>query len=434
MNRLVTGVIAAGALTVATSIPTSLIFAHDRLNGFAAAPQTAPARAPSPADIVATAKQYLGDSYATIGDSPSTGFSCIGFVHFVFSQQGVDIPYDIPMAWGSAPHVAMSDLMPGDVVFFSNTVFAGLSHVAIYIGNGQMIGADSFAVGVTTDTLGDSYWMNHYTGATRPLATLGTAPAPGSGAQSQPTATATPVPTQAPPPMAPVGAALRPLSATVGVYSGPDYTYTSIGTLSPATLLTVVQEQGAWYNVRFGATYGWVNAADVQPVDASPAAQPTPAPQYANASAVSSAAPGTVLVVADGPLWVRSGPGKSYSPLGFLKVGVHVTVLGIGPHWVRISGPTGLTGWVALQYLAPVGASQTAGKQDANSTALVGVAGRVTASVLNVRSLPDSHAHVLTVLFLGERVHIVSQQGTWYRVRLLSGVAGWVNAAYISTR
>jgi len=117
---------------------------------------------------VASALEYLGAPYATIGDSPTTGFSCIGFVHFIFAQHGVDVPYDIPMAWNSEPHVALDDLLPGDLLFYSNTVFAGLSHVGIYIGNGKMVGADNFTVGVTIDDITDSYWMQHFTGVTRP--------------------------------------------------------------------------------------------------------------------------------------------------------------------------------------------------------------------------------------------------------------------------
>ena len=181
MKRLVAGIVVAGVLTVASSLPASLTHAST----YATTRQASRSAAPAPADIVATAKQHLGDSYAIIGNSPSTGFSCIGFVNYVFQQNGVNVPFDIPMAWNSAPHVAMNELMPGDVLFFSNTVFAGLSHVAIYIGDDQMIGADSFAVGVTTDRLSDRYWTEHYTGATRPLALIGSAPMPGSGSDGE---------------------------------------------------------------------------------------------------------------------------------------------------------------------------------------------------------------------------------------------------------
>ena len=141
MKRLVAGIVVAGVLTVASNFPASLSHASTY-----ATRQAARAAAPTPGDIVATARQYLGSPYAIIGNSPSTGFSCIGFVNFVFHQNGVYVPFATPSAWNSAPHVPYNELMPGDVLFFSNTVFAGLSHVAIYIGNDLMIGADSCAL------------------------------------------------------------------------------------------------------------------------------------------------------------------------------------------------------------------------------------------------------------------------------------------------
>ena len=70
MKRLVAGVVVAGTLTVANSIPTSLtiVSAHT-------AKQQSSTQAPTPDSIVATARRYLGSPYATIGDSPVTGFS-----------------------------------------------------------------------------------------------------------------------------------------------------------------------------------------------------------------------------------------------------------------------------------------------------------------------------------------------------------------------
>ena len=114
--------------------------------------------APSATAIVATAEQYLGYPYAYVGDDPSTGFSCIGFVHFVFAQHGVYVPEDLSKAYASAPPVAQADLQPGDLVFFQNTVWTGISHVDLYVGDGKMIGADTFQTGVQWDALGDAYW------------------------------------------------------------------------------------------------------------------------------------------------------------------------------------------------------------------------------------------------------------------------------------
>ena len=299
MKRLVAGVVVAGIFTASCSLPTSPIRA-----GFGAASvHAAPARSVGPADIVATAREYLGSPYAWIGNTPA-GFSCIGFVNFVFHQNGVYVPFDIPMAWSSAPKVAESDLMPGDILFFSNTVFAGLSHVAIYIGNGQMIGADSFSVGVTTDQVNDAYWQAHYTGATRPLALLGTAPMPGTEAAAPNVPTATPVPTAVPiVASAPPGAHVEPLSNAVGMYSGPGYQYSPITTLSANATLTVVQIQGNWYDVSQGSLYGWISAADVRQVSGpSQADTKTPNSGFSRAAAISSTGTPSVLYVNQGPL------------------------------------------------------------------------------------------------------------------------------------
>src|SRR6185312_11995306 len=75
LKRLVAGAVVAGILTVASSLPASPI----RVGSSGASKLTAPSRAPSPSDIVATAQQYLGSPYAWIGNTPA-GFSCIGFV------------------------------------------------------------------------------------------------------------------------------------------------------------------------------------------------------------------------------------------------------------------------------------------------------------------------------------------------------------------
>lgn len=457
MNRLVAGAIAAATLSAAPYIPASLVTVPTH----AASKLYAPAQSVTPDQIVATARRYLGSPYAIIGDSPSTGFSCIGFVHFVFAQNGISVPYDIPMAWQSAPHVAFSDLMPGDVLFYSNTVFAGLSHVAIYIGNGQMIGADNFTVGVTIDNVNDKYWVAHYTGATRPLAATGTVSAP-QAAEATDTATATPVPSVAA--SAPAGTRLQPLSAQVGVYSGPGYQYTALGTLAPDTVLTVVQGQAGWYDVQFhdahmGDAFGWVNAAAVAPAGSqhqpeapataiatatprpSPTPQASPTQQFSRAAAVSDTAAGPSLVVVAGPLYVRSGPGKQYASIGFVLRGAHLVLLGERPDWAHIVTPNGLKGWVARQYVAPESTTQqhlsptSAVTQHARPSAGKPArgTGRVIASVLNVRSAPSEHAHVISVLFAGEVVPILVRAHDWDEVRLHRGVVGWVSAKWLAT-
>jgi hypothetical protein len=261
LKRLVFGIVLASAFSILGSFPTSPSRANPSENTQS---QKSYAPAPTPADIVATARKYLGAPYAAYGDTPSEGFSCLGFVIFVFRQLGIFVPYDMYGAWNSAPHVAPNDLMPGDILFFSNTVYAGLSHVAIYIGNGQMIGADNYAVGVTIDNVNDPYWASRYTGATRPLALLGAAPGPIVHAgQVSPAAASAAVAIHT---TLPVGSTVQPVSSQIGLYSGPGYQYTPLSTLNPTTTLSIVQVEGGWYKVHAGATSGWVSAASVRAV------------------------------------------------------------------------------------------------------------------------------------------------------------------------
>jgi cell wall-associated NlpC family hydrolase len=121
----------------------------------------------SGSSIVSTALAYVGYRYAYVGDTPYTGFSCVGFVHWVYRQFGYNTPEDPGALYYGYPHVSSANLQPGDVLIFANTFHAGLSHAAIYIGGGQMVGADNFSVGVHVDYLYDSYWGPRFVGAVR---------------------------------------------------------------------------------------------------------------------------------------------------------------------------------------------------------------------------------------------------------------------------
>lgn len=121
----------------------------------------------SGSSIASVALSYVGYRYAYVGDTPYTGFSCVGFVHWVYRQFGYNTPEDPGALFYSYPRVAPANLQPGDVLIFANTFHAGLSHAAIYIGGGQMVGADNFALGVHVDYLYDSYWGPRFVGAVR---------------------------------------------------------------------------------------------------------------------------------------------------------------------------------------------------------------------------------------------------------------------------
>src|SRR5947209_9405821 len=138
-----------------------------------AGPHTRSGAGVSGSAVVQLAMKYLGYPYTATGNSPSIGFSCIGFVAYVYRSLGISMPGDLGNARAFAPAVSFSNLLPGDVLFFQNTVWAGLSHAAIYIGGGRFVHAEWYNRGVVTssftnDPVDGNYWTAHYLGANRP--------------------------------------------------------------------------------------------------------------------------------------------------------------------------------------------------------------------------------------------------------------------------
>lgn len=117
--------------------------------------------------IIDSAKQYIGVPYVWGGTSPN-GFDCSGLVYYVFRQHGIYLNRTAATQYEHGVSVSKSNLQPGDLVFFANTYKAGISHVGIYVGNGQFIHASS-SQGVTISYLSNSYWASHYYGARRVL-------------------------------------------------------------------------------------------------------------------------------------------------------------------------------------------------------------------------------------------------------------------------
>ena len=111
-------------------------------------------------EAASIALKYLGIPYQWGGASPGTGFDCSGLVMYVFAQLGVQLPHFAAGQYGYGSPVSRDQLQPGDLVFFD-----GLSHVGIYIGNGQMVHAPQTGDVVKITAISD--FGNRYVGARR---------------------------------------------------------------------------------------------------------------------------------------------------------------------------------------------------------------------------------------------------------------------------
>lgn len=144
---------------------------------------TAPAKAAEPAAEVAApepvvsstgqqmvdfAIQYHGYPYVWAGNTPS-GFDCSGFTQYVVQNVlGYDITHSTDLQAGYGTSVAWGEWQPGDLLFFVGTGGGGyISHVGIYIGDGQMIHAENPGTGVVISSVYSAYYSGHYYSATR---------------------------------------------------------------------------------------------------------------------------------------------------------------------------------------------------------------------------------------------------------------------------
>ena len=117
--------------------------------------------------IVAEAKKYLGAPYVAGGASPS-GFDCSGFVYYVLKNLGLSVSRTPAAQFVNiGTSVSKDNLQPGDLVFFITSSSGNVSHVGIYVGNGQFIHAPNSRSTVSYSDLTTGYWSQHYYGAKR---------------------------------------------------------------------------------------------------------------------------------------------------------------------------------------------------------------------------------------------------------------------------
>ncbi|KIL48427.1 C40 family peptidase [Jeotgalibacillus campisalis] len=112
---------------------------------------------------ISAAKSQLGVKYLWGGMS-SKGFDCSGLVNYAFAKAGKSLPRTSAEMYKKGTKV--SSLKPGDLMFYATGGGSKVTHVSIYIGNGEMIHSASNK-GVSIASINNSYWKQRYIGAKR---------------------------------------------------------------------------------------------------------------------------------------------------------------------------------------------------------------------------------------------------------------------------
>ncbi len=96
-----------------------------------------PAPSPGASGAVEAAMSQLGVPYRYATAKPGVSFDCSGLTAWAWGQAGVSLPHYSKAQFEMLPQVPADQAQPGDLIFYRNPV----GHVAMYIGNGQMIHA-----------------------------------------------------------------------------------------------------------------------------------------------------------------------------------------------------------------------------------------------------------------------------------------------------
>lgn len=127
--------------------------------------QPAPLTTSAATGVRDVSERYLGVTYR-FGGASSDGLDCSGFVVIVFTELGIRLPRTSAQQFAFGQPVERTDLRLGDLVFF-NTTGQGVSHVGIYLSDGEFIHAASNPGRVIKSRLEEKYYAQRYLGARR---------------------------------------------------------------------------------------------------------------------------------------------------------------------------------------------------------------------------------------------------------------------------
>ena len=137
------------------------------LGGCSSAPRQAEPDVGIGAGAARHALGMQGKPYRMGGNTPQ-GFDCSGLVHYSYARLSMNLPRTTEGLWANSRAVPRKEIRPGDLLFFHQEGKRN-SHVAIYVGNNRFVHAPSSGKQVSTASLSDPYWRQHFAAARRPV-------------------------------------------------------------------------------------------------------------------------------------------------------------------------------------------------------------------------------------------------------------------------
>ena len=98
-------------------------------------------------DVVDYALQFVGNPYVWGGEDLENGVDCSGFTMKVYEHFGYTLPHNADTQTGYGVQVSEDEMLPGDLVFYYDND-GSVGHVAIYMGNGQVVHASNHIDGI----------------------------------------------------------------------------------------------------------------------------------------------------------------------------------------------------------------------------------------------------------------------------------------------
>lgn len=96
--------------------------------------------------LVQYALQFVGNRYVWGGTSLTNGIDCSGFTMQIYARYGISLPHHAASQPGYGTRISASEAQPGDLFFYGSG--STISHVGIYIGNGQIVHASNARTGI----------------------------------------------------------------------------------------------------------------------------------------------------------------------------------------------------------------------------------------------------------------------------------------------